>query len=296
MPHSKHLIEHHKLGATVAAQLVTEWALRQERSLHHPLPLMVAIQFWDGDKGEALRLARFLAQLEPAFRDDTMIALAGRFDVPMDGEIAATMIEVGRRFPVAFLRSKRAAVGHPDGCYGLWAGTAENAVERWVGGWRQCENVLYVEADGVPARWDWIDHLKRAHAENLAAGKRITGARMNGGRFYESHVNGSMLMHASAWVDRPSWHACPTGVAWDCFHARTMLAELGSATGIVNLYGGKDLTLAMYKTLGANYAWIASVKDDSAWACAQSLIGEGWARLAASVGRGDRAKPPRRRA
>ena len=283
MSEHRHLLESHPLGATVAAHLVAEWQLRRARMSHHPMQFLVAIQFWDGDKAHALRLARFLADIEPTFRDDTIIALAARFDVAMDAEIQATYDHVSRKFPVTFMRSNRQATGHPDGCFGLWAGTAELAYSRWLGGW-PVANVLFVESEGVPARFDWIDSLKRAHAANLLTGKRITGARMEGA-FYDPHVNGSLLMHLSAWGDHPGWRSCPKDIAWDCFHGQSMLGELGPVPSILNLYGAQELSLSVYKTIGSNYAWIASVKDGSAWDCAQSLIGEGWAKLVKSVGK-----------
>jgi hypothetical protein len=278
-----HLIDSHPLGSTIAAHLVAEWYLRQSTQAHHPMPLVVAIQFWDGDKGHALKLARFLADIEPVFRGDTIIALAARYDCELDAEIQDAYDHVSRKFPVTFLRSNRQATGHPDGCFGLWAGTAELMYSRWLSGW-PVSNVFFVEAEGVPARYDWIDCLKRAHTANLLTGKRITGARMDGA-LYEPHVNGSTLMHMSAWGDHPSWRSCPKGQAWDCFHGQSMLGELGAVPSILNLYGAQDMSLAVYKTIGSNYAWIASVKDGSAWDCAQSLMGEGWKKMAKSVGK-----------
>jgi hypothetical protein len=278
-----HLISNHPLGATVAAHLVAEWQLRQVRAVHHPMQLMVAIQFWEGDKANALRLARFLADIEPTFRDDTIIAFAARFDCELDAEIQEAYDYVSRKFPATFMRSNRRATGHPDGCFGLWAGIAENAYSRWLSGW-PVANVLFVESEGVPARVDWIDALKRAHAANMQTGKRITGARMEGA-FYEPHVNGTMLMHLSAWADHGGWKSCPKGIAWDCFHGQSMLGEIGSAPSILNLYGAQDMSLSVYKTIGSNYSWIASVKDGSAWKCAQSLVGDEWRKLAASVGK-----------
>ena len=282
MTHHKHLIETHPLGPTVASHLVAEWQLRQARLAHHPMPLMVAIQFWKGDKYHALRLARFLADIEPEFRLDTIIALAARYDVEIDKEIQKTYDYVSHKFPVTLMRSNRQATGHPDGCFGVWAGTAENSYSRLLSGW-PVANVMFVEPDGVPARFDWADAAKRAHAANLLCGKRITGARMDGA-FYEPHVNGTMLMHLSAWGDHPSWRSCVKDLAWDCYHGQSMLGELGPVPTILNLYGAQDLSLSVYKTIGANYSWIASVKDESAWECAQSLVGKKWDELSRSVG------------
>lgn len=282
-----HLIEHHPLGATVAANLVTEWHLRQLRTPHNNLPMVIALQFWQGDRARAFEVAKLCADIEPRLRDDILFAFCARYDHPLDLETRDVMDYVGRSFPCAFIRSKREAVGHPDGSFGLWAGIAEECYRRWLKKWAMCENVFFCEPDGVPLRWDWIDALKDAHMKNLACGKRITGARMDI-RHRDPHVNGTFAMHVSAWADHPSWHQCPSGEGWDCCFGQTMLQELGPVGGVFNLYGAHDVSLSVFKTLGYQYAWLASVKDDSALNCAKTLVGDGeeWQKLAASVGKG----------
>ena len=80
---SKHMIENSPLGATAEAHLAIEDAVRALKSPHHNLPLAIALQFYPGDQAEALRLARFLADLEPEYRDDVLLIFAERFDVEL---------------------------------------------------------------------------------------------------------------------------------------------------------------------------------------------------------------------
>jgi hypothetical protein len=166
--------------------------------------------------------------------------------------------------------SRREATGHPDGCYGLWAGSVEVLAEQRCAAWPY-DNVLTIEADGVPLRWDWIDQIKRVHAEHLDSGKRITGVRMFQG---QRHVNGTMAMHLSCWDDHPSLHRCRAGQPWDCFHGQTLLRECGDRSAIVNLYGVQDVSPSVFSILGHEHAWLASSKDESAWRCAQGLLAE----------------------
>jgi len=283
MTRHRSMIESHPLGATAAGHLLVEHSQRQAASGHHPLKLAIAIQFWKGDKRAALRLARFLADVEPSRREDVMLILASRYDLKMDNEIAKTMMYCGRKFYVSHVRSLREAKGHPAGCFGLWAGTADRCYANYSAkGW-PWHNVFFVEAEGVPARWDWIDHLKRLHAANLATGKRVTGAIMEASQFYDRHVNGTLAMHMSCWADHPSLHVCPDTEAWDCFHSQVLVSEAGHHPAVANLYGAHKLSLSTYKTLGRDFAWIASVKDGSAWKCAQSLVGREWKRLLLSA-------------
>jgi hypothetical protein len=267
------MVEHlvNRLGQTVAGHLLVEEAQRAACPAHHPMPLAIAIQFWKGDQSRAVRLARFLADLEPHRRSDVLLVFARRFDVPMSRELVAAEMYCGRKFTVSHAQSKRKETGHPDGCFGLWAGTADEMYVHYLAGW-PCHSVFFVEAEGVPMRWDWIDEIKRCHAENLAAGKRVTGARMEAGLNYSAHINGSMVMHLSCWADHTSLHECRRGQAWDVFHSQVLLQEAGHRRGVLNLYGAHKVTMSVFKTLGRDHAWLASMKDGSAWKCAQSLL------------------------
>jgi hypothetical protein len=276
------LLERHPLGKAVAGHLVIEQQQRDTQGEHHPMRLGIAIQFWRGDQAEALRLARFLADLETKRRDDVVLLFARRFDVPMSSELEAAMTYCGRKFTVSDVRSERIAEGHPAGCFGLWAGTAEQCYARYVKGW-PIDNVLFVESDGAPTRFDWIDHLKRLHQQNLDASKRVTGPRMEACSYYPTHINGTMVMHMSCWGDHLSLRECPPRVAWDCFHGQVLVSEAGPAQGILNLYGTKQMSLPEFKVIGRDYAWIASAKDRSVFRCAQSLLDKNWRKLIATV-------------
>ena len=276
---SKSMIEQHPLGATVAGHLAVEWIQRQNRCGHHSMKLVIAVQFWEGDKAQAMRLARLIADIEPDRRDDVSLVLAGRYDIREDDpEVAETGLYCGRKFRVGLMRSHREAVGHPDGCFGLWAGTAENCYAAYAAG-APYDNVLFVEADGVPTRFDWIDFIKRQHQINLESGAYVTGPLMIESPFYPAHINGTMVMHMPAWANLPSLHTCPAGQAWDCYHGSTLVRVSGRRPGIANLYGTHSLSLSVFKTLARDYAWVASVKDGSAYECAQTLIYDEWVKL-----------------
>ena len=127
----EHMISRHALGETGATLLAVEQALAAAKLPHKGPPIMIAIQFYSGDQEEGLRLAVLLADMEPEFRNDVALVFARRFDVPGPGENPDLMdaaIYCAQKFPVMHVRSKREQVGHPDGCYGLWAGTCEELV------------------------------------------------------------------------------------------------------------------------------------------------------------------------
>jgi hypothetical protein len=61
-------------------------------------------------------------------------------------------------------------------------------------------------------------------------------------------------------------------MVWDCFHASALLRELGTSSPVINLYGAEDISPSVFATLGRYHAWLANVKDESAWWCARMLL------------------------
>lgn len=141
-----------------------------------PSKIVIALQFWAGDQGRAMRLARLLADIEPRRRDDVIFAFCRRFDVPMSREVWDAALHVGGKFPVIHLASQREAVNHPDGCYGLFAGTMDHLSKGWASGSLHAHSAFTIEADGVPLRRDWLDIVLAEHRRTIEGGKRVTGA------------------------------------------------------------------------------------------------------------------------
>ena len=272
----KHMLENDPRGLTVAVEALVAQQMTKKNDVHHPMRLALVLQFWDGDAMEAFRLARLLADLEPEPRNDVMFVLARRRDY---GESDAALDEaeavLQKKFPVLSMVSPRAGVGHPDGCYAIWSGVMEELTSLYYDGILPFDNVFTFEPDGAPCRRDWIDSLKRTHAQNLAAGARVTGAPMTQGFntcASPPHVNGCLCMHVSCWADHPSMHYCPPGAAWDVVHGLVLLQELGSFRPIANLYGAQAVSTAVFETLAREHCWLSNVKDDSAFFLAERMI------------------------
>jgi len=239
-----------------------------------PLGLVVAIQYWREDEAPALRLARLLADIEPARREDVTIAFCRRFDTERSELLAETFGYCAAKFRVQILRSEREGTGHPDGCFGLWAGTMDQLAEQWSDGRTEACSVFTVEADGVPLCTDWLDRLRYEHGRALRVGKRVTGAFTEGGGEAARlpHINGSLIAHLSLWPDRPSLHRTPAGQAWDVFHAPALLAEAQPTPLIKNVYGARAWAPETLKAMAKETAWLSSCKDVSAFEWAEQTL------------------------
>jgi hypothetical protein len=235
---------------------------------HPPDRLIIAAQYWEGDEERMLRLVRLLSDIEPAPRRDVSLALVRRFDCPQSTAALETMIHANQKFLTVLLRSEREGTGHPYGCNQLWAGTMDLLVANWKGGGLNGHSVFTIEADGCPIRADWLDCIIGAHEQTIRAGKRVTGPEMNN----IAHVNGSLVAHLSLWEDRPSLHTTPESQGWDLFHAETLLAEARTTRRILNVYGACNWSPASLAALAKETAWLASQKDDSAFAWAEKTL------------------------
>lgn len=225
--------------------------------------MIIALQYWTGDEPQALALARLIADIEPTRRCDAILALCRRGDCPVSDEARRTEEHCNAKLPTMLLRSPRPETGHPDGCFGLWAGSVAKLHRLWQRGvipadLGQC--VFTCESDGGPIRADWIDRLKSAHWRSLALGKRITGAVMD---HPVPHVNGNLVLDLAVWSDHPCLSRCPPGASWDCHHATTLLAEARPSLAIRNDYDATDLTPGYLRAVSRETAWVHGCKDGS---------------------------------
>ena len=236
---------------------------------HPPLPLALVLQFWKGDKRRAIDLAKLLADIEPARRDDVAFVFARQSNCPVDADIQAAQLYVGKKFPVIDLETEvDESKKYPGVCFDAFANACRKLSDWYHAGVLPYGNAFFFEADGCPIGSDWIDRIKRSHAETLLLGKRVTGPLMRFGGVDSihqvgGHVNGTMVMHLSCWEDHPSLHRCPPSAAWDVFGGLVLRNEAGPSQIIANHHGGRGLSQEMYWEFGKEHAFVTSIKDGS---------------------------------
>jgi hypothetical protein len=157
--------------------------------------ILLALQFWKGDQAQAMRLARFIADLSPEFCEQADFLFSARFDCPQDPE---TVKYVSRKFNVWTYQCRRRGVGWPQGCNELWFGTMS-----WIQGSIEAlklphyRAVLTFESDCVPMQRNWITQLRgdwdKAQAKKpayvMGAMLRSPGEHINGNAMFSTELN-----------------------------------------------------------------------------------------------------------
>jgi hypothetical protein len=157
--------------------------------------LLLILQFWNGDKEQAMQLARLLADIEPAHNGIADFLFVSRFDTSHD---QATIKHVSRKFNTFSYVSKGRGTGWPAGCNDLlfgalgWVYHKKRAAQ--IPGYKA---VFCFEADGIPMCKDWIAGLRREWTRvNSLYPVFQAGAWLPNGpdNIGTGHINGNCLL------------------------------------------------------------------------------------------------------
>lgn len=148
--------------------------------------ILIMLQFWEGDKKQMMRVARFLADIETKMSEEADILFMSRYDCEQD---PATVQYVSRKFGVHTARCRRQAEGWPYGCNELFWGSMD-----WVFEQREAKHIsdykalLLHEADALPTVPGWLkilsDQWDAADTKVLGAFQSQPGPHINGNALY----------------------------------------------------------------------------------------------------------------
>jgi len=229
--------------------------------------LVLALQYWNGDREQALTLARRIADIESQRRTDVAIEFVLRFDAkPPSPE---TIAYVGEKFNVSVYRCLRRGEGHPSGCNDMVHDYFGKCWERWLRDRVFHDNVDGVwlfEGDNVPLRKDWLDVMVAEWKEAREAGKCVLGC-------WEpypegvGHINGNMIVAPDIYGRIKGLEGCPSQIAWDFFHAEKFAPLWFKSKHLINLYKQREVaeTKLFTKSGAARYANCHGVKDNSVY-------------------------------
>lgn len=172
--------------------------------------ILLNVQFWEGDKAQAMALAKLICDLEDQKRDDVYMMFTARFDCEFD---EAAIEYASHVFRTVKYRTRRNATGWPHGPNQMMADSYENIVERWRRKeLKDVDCVMMIEADCVPLKKGWIDDL---YWEFKGCGKKVLGAWLKKGDANVEHINGNCLMSIDFWKKCPGIFHPPSRGGWD---------------------------------------------------------------------------------
>lgn len=204
--------------------------------------LVLAIQFWSGDRDAAMRNARRIADNEPKFRNDVEFLFVARFDCPHD---PATIAHVSKKFRTSTYTSTRSGTGWPSGCNDVWCDLMCNHAIRNVysGAWQDVKAVLTFEGDAIPVVKDWINQLSAEWNVAAAQGKTIVGCFMPPPLCGPvGHINGNAMFAPDLFARIPQIIGCSPHGGWDFIFAPLFKPHWFKTPLITNYYKSLNIT------------------------------------------------------
>jgi len=228
-----------------------------------PTKILVALQFWEGDRAQAGKLTEYLADLEKTHNDQADFLLVNRFDCK---PLAKEQAYLSRKFNIFSYQSPRGATGWPYGCNSLAASTVTWAYRMGEAKRIPTYKAIFTcESDGCPVFADWISRMSFAwDTVNVLKPVCIAGPLV---QVPAEHINGNCLIGGSIanlqWMSR-CIHGVHSG-GWDFVLANEFRNRgWANIAGMLSLYNTRDYTLDRYNRLVQdNVIWVHGCKDSS---------------------------------
>jgi len=224
--------------------------------------MLLVLQYWQGDRDEAMRTARLLADVQREPTKEHYVLFAHRFDAePPDVE---TLAYVKRKFDIFGVhRGRRKEVGWPAGCNGLAHDIMQLAGEsRRRGEWKSVDGVWLLEADVLPLHRDWLHLVAQEWHDASRAGKLVLGAWSPDHSPF-GHVNGNMVFHPELWSRVRGLEGSAPHIGWDVYHAHRLSPVWQKSRQMINLYRAAEVTEDQLWPAGEPYVFAHGIKDDS---------------------------------
>ncbi|NBW10613.1 MAG: hypothetical protein EBR82_21570 [Caulobacteraceae bacterium] len=234
--------------------------------------LLFALQYWNGDRKNAMRLARRIAALEKTPRKDVEFLFVVRFDAEEPDPQTVSM--VSEKMKVSVYRTKRRGEGHPGGCNDMWHDLVGEMWRRTLqekGFHGKYTGIFSFEADVVPLCADWIARVLEEWKQAQEKKCSVWGCYMP---TPAPHINGNMIWIPNIFGVVGGLEGCPSQYAWDVFHAHKWIDTAFSSDQIINYYRAVEVPKnRLYDSTGkAKFALVHGVKDDSAWTLAEKFV------------------------
>lgn len=225
--------------------------------------ILIALQYWDGDRALALDLARYLADLEPTHTNLADFMFMARFDSSLDERVAK---EVSRKFNVFSVKARRRGKGWPAGCNDLWFSVMEWAYSMIEAKRVPAYKAIFTfEADGAPIPRDWIARLSSEWDRVSNPGPVVMAGAL---QEHGPHINGNALMSGNLgflhWVVRKVG-GCHPFSGWDFVLAPEFKSQgWANIPGVRSYYNTPTFSKEQYdQMVKEDLIWVHGGKDRS---------------------------------
>jgi hypothetical protein len=179
--------------------------------------ILIVLLYWEGDRAQAMKLARLLADLEAGHSARADFLFVARFDCKHDDD---TIRYVSRKFNVFKHVSQRRGIGWPMGCNSIFFGALEWVYHKMAA--KQIphyRSILILGGDGAPLSRDWlssfINESEMLHKKQVFVSGALVQAKEHG----HDHINGDCML-LSGNLDFLRWLAVTVGdvsvsAGWD---------------------------------------------------------------------------------
>lgn len=228
--------------------------------------MILALQYYEGDLEKAMLLARLIADLEPRWRQDVLLALVCQPGTPLTADVKDTLRRCETKMPVEYVVSPRGAKGWADGSGQLWTGTMETFTKKSKDGTCNHDSIFTFDgSDGVPLHNNWIDLLMAEHDNTLKSGKMVTGTDPNDGHS-PHHINGNMILQLALMDMHPELYETPLGAKqtadiWDCYHRGIFLKHASVSSVICSEWHRYGVTQEIMDLRAKHSVWLHGYKD-----------------------------------
>lgn len=172
--------------------------------------IMLILQYWEGDKEQAMRLARLIGKMKTS-RDNADLILMSRRDTKESKEQILVMQECVKSMPTYLRRGSRTETGYPGGCNALWCDSMHFTALACRKGapHEDITCVLCFEPDCVPLKEYWADDLLEAYIKDpcLMMGNYIPHG--------PPHINGNAVFDPMLFRKASNIHGFNIRAPWD---------------------------------------------------------------------------------
>lgn len=191
--------------------------------------LLVALQYWGGDRADAIELLELLASDPRGISPWADLVVFARFDADLPNE--GTLFRLRKVFDKVYaMHGKHQLTGYPDGCNGLWANLAEKAYLMSTESstnrpppWSQYCGVLAIESDCCPIASNWLEEIHKEWSSTKAV---FMGDWQNSGEYPIGHINGNAVFAMDLYKKAGVPLHPPHGKSWDTWFAK-LFNQLG---------------------------------------------------------------------